>query len=124
MKTLTRFGMVLVLGMTLLAACGGDDDDGPVGDGGNTVTGTCASTCTKSIALGCPNGEHDQTACVASCNRQQSSCNSKGMTTQFQTYLDCIQSTPMTCGTTSGSPTSAQCVSQGLAVVQCSLAGD
>ncbi len=115
--------LVVMIALVFVANCGGDDDDDSMtGDSGSSVTGTCQSTCTKSIALNCPNGEHSMTACVASCNSQQTSCNSRSMGTQFQTYLDCIESTPMTCGSTTQAPTSAQCVSQGLAVLQCTLA--
>jgi hypothetical protein len=83
--------------------------------------GTCASTCAKSIALSCPSGEHDQAACEASCAMQKSACSSQAAA--FQAYLDCIETTPMECGSATGAPSSPQCVSQGLAIFQCALDG-
>ncbi len=73
-----------------MVACGEGDDGG-----GGSSTGTCASTCAQSIALACPQGEHDQAACEASCNSQRSACSSQKLDAAFQTYLDCIQSHPM-----------------------------
>ena len=125
MRNLIRF---LFVGMacSLLFACKGDGGGGGGGAGGssnastgsgNTETGTCDSTCAKSIALGCPNGEHDQAACVASCEMQKASCS--GQAADFQAFLDCVQSTPMKCGDTTQSPTSEECVAQGLMIFQC-----
>ena len=83
--------------------------------------GTCASTCKKSIALNCSAGEKDQAACEASCAKQQNNCNAKGQGNTFQTYLDCIESNPMECGSTTQAPSSPACVQQGLAIFACAL---
>lgn len=105
-------GAVLV---GIVTACSSSSSENPGSSGG----GTCASTCAKSIALGCTSGEHDQAACEASCAKQQSSCASAGMTTTFQTYLDCIEAHPMECGSATGSPSSPDCLQQGLAIFAC-----
>ncbi|MEI9952394.1 MAG: hypothetical protein WDO74_26280 [Pseudomonadota bacterium] len=121
-----------------LAACGGSDGASPGGGGassGGSGPGsggsagsepgkgaTCASTCQKSIALACPAGLHDQAACEASCKQQQTACAS--MATTFQTYLDCIQSKPIECGSFSDAPSSPDCLAQGLAIFSCALTGD
>lgn len=112
--------------LAALAACSDDGGGGSAGGttgagGGFSKTGTCDSTCAKSIALNCPQGEHDQAACVASCEGQESSCQAAGQGATFQTYLDCIESTPMECGGNTQAPSSPQCVSQGLAIFQCAL---
>lgn len=103
---------VTVLALALSAACDGST-------GTSNATGTCQSTCTKSIALGCPEGEHDQASCVSSCQGQQASCVAANQASTFQTYLDCIESNPMTCGTASHTPTSEACVKEGLATFAC-----
>ncbi|MDI1483576.1 hypothetical protein [Polyangium sp. y55x31] len=81
----------------------------------------CVQTCQKSIALGCPEGEHDQAACEASCARQQANCADQAAA--FEEYLDCVLATPMECGATTQAPSSPQCLAQGLAVLVCSLGG-
>ena len=121
-----------------LAGCGGSDDTSPGGGGASPAGGgpgsgsgsggaagsqpggaTCASTCKKSIALACPAGVHDQGTCEASCEKQQTSC--AAMAATFQTYLDCIQSKPIECGSFTDAPSSPDCVSQGLATLVCAL---
>ncbi len=112
------FTAVFVMVLGFVAACGDTDDAGSTGQ-----TGTCESTCETSIALGCPSGEHDQTNCVASCAAQQATCESSGYASIFQAYLDCIESNPMTCGSTTQTPTSEACVNEGLATLACSAGG-
>lgn len=128
--TMTTPTLALAAVLAALAACSGDGDGGSTAGGttggaggGFAQTGTCASTCAKSIALGCPAGEHDQAACEASCESQQSSCDAAGQGATFQTYLDCIESTPMECGSTTMSPSSPECVQQGLAIFACAYGG-
>ncbi|MFT3764170.1 MAG: hypothetical protein QM820_01415 [Minicystis sp.] len=111
----------LVLALTLtsflfaLPAC--KDETAAGGSGGSGDTGTCESTCSKSIALNCASGEHDQAACVASCQMQQASCAAQA--DAFQDYLDCIQSTDMVCGDTTQAPSSPDCLAQGLMILGC-----
>jgi hypothetical protein len=69
----------------------------------------------------CASGEHDQAACEASCEKQKAACS--GQAAAFQAYLDCIETTPMECGSATGAPSSPQCVSQGLAIFQCAAGG-
>ncbi len=119
--------LVILASAAAFTACsddgggGGSTSSGGTTTGGFAQTGTCESTCTKSIALGCSGGEHDQAACVASCDGQEASCSTAGQGAAFQTYLDCIESTPMECGSTTDAPSSPQCVSQGLAIFACAL---
>lgn len=121
-KHITFLALCFVSLVFALPACKEENagGGGGSGGGGSGETGTCESTCKKSIALGCMNGEHDQTACVASCKKQESSC-SATMAAEFQAYLDCIESTPMECGSSTGAPSSPDCLSQGLMVLACSL---
>jgi hypothetical protein len=104
-------GCVAAAAAMLLSLVAGCDDA--------SETGSCESTCAASIALGCPAGEHDQASCVASCAGQQATCVSGGHASIFQAYLDCVESTPMSCGTTTQAPTSEQCVQEGLATRVC-----
>lgn len=103
----------MVAGLVIGAGCSGSSDE--KGGGG----ATCASTCKKSIALQCPQGEHDQAACEASCAKQESSCDSAGASSEFQTYLDCVQSSAMECGSTTNAPSSPECMQQGLVLITC-----
>ena len=146
MNTPTSLFLIAAVSSSLLgiAACSSDDTGGSTGSGGGTsgtastsattgtasttaTTGTgptgatCESTCAKSIALACPSGEHDQAACVASCDGQQASCSA--MAAEFQAYLDCIQNTSMVCGEFTDAPSSPDCVAQGLAIFQCASMG-
>lgn len=99
------------------AACSSDDGAGGNGSGFDK-TGSCPSTCAKAAALNCSE-DPAEAECVTSCEAQKAMCDAASQSDTFQTYLDCIESTPMACGSTTNTATSAQCLSQGLAILQC-----
>jgi hypothetical protein len=78
---------------------------------------TCASNCKKSVALACPNEAYsDEATCESQCEEQIAGCSDNAI---VQAYLDCVETTPMTCGETTGTATSDQCLSEGLAFFAC-----
>lgn len=79
-------------------------------------TGTCASTCEKSVATACPNDTKTVATCTAECEAQIVKCTDASI---VATYLDCVQSTPMTCGEFTGTASSPECVSPGLTYFAC-----
>jgi len=104
-----KFGFLLIA-LLSTAACGG-----------SSKTGSCASICAKGVARMCPNPGPNQADCETSCNSQKTKCDAASMSSQYQAYLDCIESNDMTCGETTMSPTSPDCVSEGLAIFSCAL---
>lgn len=107
---------VLLLALALMVSACEED----AGSGIPSVGATCQSTCEKSTALNCP-ADPTLAACVASCNGQKASCSAEAAA--FQTYLDCIQTTAMSCGSTTQQASAPACVSQGLAIFACVLNG-
>lgn len=81
--------------------------------------GTCASTCERSVAAACAGGPSSVPTCTAECEAQIAKCTDA---TVVATYLDCVQSTPMTCGEFTRTASSPECVSPGLTYAAC-LAG-
>lgn len=101
------------MGMAAFAGCSGSDDDGS----SRSVGATCASTCEKAVDLACPNEVFtDQADCVAQCEAQTAECSDPAI---VSAYLDCIQTTILECGATTGASSSPECVQQGLALFAC-----
>lgn len=99
-----------VVAVLLATGCGSSGESDSVG-------ATCQSTCEKSVALACPNEQYgDVATCVTQCEEQIAGCASPSI---VQDYLDCVQTTPMECGSTLGTASSPQCVQQGLAYWAC-----
>lgn len=79
-------------------------------------TGTCASTCQKSVAAVCAAGPSSVSTCTTDCEAQIARCNDPAI---VALYLDCVESTPMSCGEFTSTASSAECVTPGLTYGAC-----
>ena len=93
-----------------MAACSGGEE------AESYPAATCTDTCEKAIALGCPNELPTVEACVSECEAQIAGCADEGI---VGNYLGCVAATPMVCGETTGTASSPDCVSEGLAYFAC-----
>lgn len=78
--------------------------------------GTCASTCQKSVAAACSAGPSNVPTCTSECEAQIARCDDPAIVAR---YLDCVESTPMTCGEFTKAASSAECVTPGLTYGAC-----
>lgn len=112
---------LLLLALPSLALLGCPTED----DGGGLTTytaATCEQSCTKAVALACPQEAFsDVDTCVAECEAQIALCSNQDIIDQ---YLGCAVATEMTCGDTTQTATSAECVGQGLAFFACTQGMD
>lgn len=110
------FVLAALLTAAVFTGCS-DSDDAKTSKG----TGTCASTCARSVALACPNESFkDQATCEAQCNEQTALCDDKSV---VSAYLDCIQAAEMYCGTNTGTASSSECLQEGLMFFACTQGG-
>lgn len=99
-----------ILIAVLASSCGESGDGGSVG-------ATCASTCERAAALGCPGETYaDAAECTTQCEDQIAGCDDPNV---VRSYLDCVQTTTMECGETTQTASSPECVAQGLAYFAC-----
>lgn len=103
----SAFALFAVVGASLLAACGG----GPTNE----------SVCQRSASAGCTG--FDMASCVSTGNAAQSRCASMGLSSQYQSYLNCANSGTFACSS-SGQPVVSSCSLEALAVLPCFIGGD
>lgn len=89
-------------------------------DGGGGGSGSCRSTCERAIGLSCPSETRTVDQCTTECEEQIRGCADSAV---VQRYLDCVQSSRMECGDTTGTASSPECVSEGLAYFVCLSSG-
>lgn len=90
--------------------------EGPPGRGGQTIAQLCAIDCAR-IDAACPGSAGSN--CVTSCSSVPSSA--AGCTAQFQAYLACVSTAPLSCIT--GSVQISSCETAQIAVSSCANQG-
>jgi len=110
--------LVVLFSLTLLAACG-DDDDGDTGsanNAGSTGTGDsrCERGCVATLAADCPNGPDTQQQCVADCEALESGdCGA-----EYAALQACAEGEAISCSA-QGIPVVAACSAEQTVFIDC-----